>query len=130
MVFKINDKSIHTNQNLAEVQAELAEYNLTITKPENSNEIIFHGKLLIREINQEVVVHLYFDKEENIITSMVLHSFPIDFNKIQLFLEQQYQVPNDESRDHYAKWVFKDGEVTHQIVDRFGDEEMIYIRFS
>lgn len=130
MQLLLNDKRIKSGQNFSEIKSLLKEYRMDATIPEDYPEIIFHGKLLLEEIDHEVVIHIYFDKEKEELQSMVLHPSPMNFEKMQLFLENQFQKPHIVSGEKEVSWKFEDGEIMHKITKRFGEEEMVYLKFD
>lgn len=130
MQFLLNDKKIYTGQTFTEIENLLHEYGLNTTIPEESQVIILHGKLSLKEVNHDAVIHIYFGKEKEELQSMVMHPIPMNFEKIQRFLENHLGKPDIASGENNVIWKFADGEVIHQIVDRFGEEEMVYINFG
>lgn len=130
MQFLLNDKKIYTGQTFTEIENLLHEYGLNTTVPEEPQVIIFHGKISLKEVNHDAVIHIYFGKEKEELQSMVMHPIPMNFEKIQRFLENHLGKPDIASGENNVIWKFSDGEVIHQIVDRFGEEEMVYINFG
>lgn len=130
MRFLLNDKMIETGQTFDEVKILMKDYGFQKNISEYSSEIIFHGNCQWEMLHHEVVVHMYFDKDTKKIRNIVIHPFPMNFNKMQAFLEEQFGKPDIISSEKIVKWTFEDGEVIHSIRDRFGDEEMIYLVFE
>lgn len=129
MRFLLNDTIISTGQTLPEIKNLLHEYGFKLSIPENYPNSILHGKLLLKKINHRIVIHIYFSKCNGKLESIVIHPFPMNFEKIQRFLEEQFKSPSHIVSGQNAAWEFEDGEVIHQIIDRFGDEEMVYLKF-
>lgn len=129
MQFLLNDLLIQSGQSLDDVKNILKEYEFKETVPEHSEEIIFHGKTILRSIEHEIAIHMYFSKDTFELQSMVIHPFPLNFNKIQTYLEKQFGKVNHILEKTSAEWIFEGGKVIHQILDRWGEEEMIFIEF-
>lgn len=130
MRFVLNDKVIETGQTFDEVKLLMKDYGFKKNISEYSPEIIFHGNCQLETLQHSVVVHMYFDNETKEIRSIIIHPFPMNYNRIQTFLEEQFGKPDIISSEKDVAWMFEDGEVLHAIRDRFGDEEMIDLEFG
>lgn len=117
---------IENGMTLMNVSKLLDSYGYATTSTEDV--IIYHGKLQLDDM-EKIVVHLYFEPTSKIIQSAVIHTFPINFNHVQNYLIGHYGEPTMKKSDYYFIWTFSDGEITHSIIDRFGDEEGIYFIF-
>lgn len=118
---------IKNGMSLVEVRELLDSYRFIVTNTDNV--IIYHGKLQLDDV-EKIVVHLYFEPATRIIQSAVVHTFPINFNHVQNYLIAHHGEPTMKKSDYEFVWTFLDGEITHSIIDRFGDEEGIYYWFN
>ncbi len=130
MQFCLNDKLIQTGQTLADIKMLLKEYEFQETIPEYGEEIIFHGETMLKSIEHKIVCHMYFDKVMAELTSMVIHPLPVEYDKIQSFLEEQFGKATNIISETNKAWHFTDGKVSHTIRDRFGEEEMVGVTFK
>lgn len=129
MRFLLNDQLIQSGQSLNNVKNLLKEYKFEETVPEYGEEIIFHGRALLKSIEHEIGIHMYFSKETFELQRMVIHPFPINFNRLQSYLENQFGKVCSVLAKTHAEWIFESGKVIHQMIDRWGPEEMIYVEF-
>lgn len=130
MQFSINCKVLHSGITLSEAKELFSSYEMKVSAPENYSKIILYGRLILDKIDHEVVVHMYFSKDCELLNSMVIHPFPINFDKLQTYLEQQIGIEGNVIDKTNVRWLFDDGEIQHSIIDRFGEEEMIYLSFE
>ncbi len=130
MKFLLNAIEIYTGQTYNEIKKLLEENQFNTSSPEYSSEIIFHGEMYLEKLNHKIVIHMYFGRDTEEIQSMIIHPFPIDFDLIQNYLEEQFGTPNEILGEKKVAWKVGNGQVVHQMIERFGDEEMVYVEFD
>lgn len=129
MRFLLDDKLILSGQSLDAVKDMFNEYDFKETVPEYGDEIIFHGKVKLRSVDCETVIHMYFSKDTYELQSMIIHPFPINFDKVQSYLEKQFGKAASTIKNTMAEWIIENGKMIHKIEDRWGEEEVVYIDF-
>ena len=119
--------TITKNTTLYETKKLFDPYGFKVTKKEHT--IVYYGRLPIGAASN-IVVHMYFELETEIISSALIHIYPIKFEQTQKYLISHYGEPTMKKSDYEYIWTLPDGKIEHIIKDRFGDEEGIYFSFN
>lgn len=117
---------LQTTLSLPAAQNHLSPHGFHLTP--TAAHLIYHGELQ-PEFAKTAVAHLYFSPKTQLLQSAVVHIFPLDFERTQRYLEALYGRPEMRPSQCDAIWHFTDGKLEHRVMDRFGEEEGIYLSF-
>lgn len=114
------------NMLLEDLQKLFGQYDFSIRE---QNEVIIYCGECSFDKKTKAIVHLYLNKETNVLESGNIDLFPINFDHIQTSLLKKYGKPTIKNESEYS-WEFNDGKVGHRLSDRFGEMEGIYFSFK
>ena len=127
MKINLNQSILESGQSLGDVQNIFNTFTLSVQ--EDYSQVILHGKMCLDDIGQNVVVHIYFNKETDMLENVVIHPFPMEYKKMQSYLEEQFGLPNCMAEQNKNEWAIDKEKIIHYIADRFGEEEIIIFNF-
>ena len=61
--------------------------------------------------------------------NVVIHPFPMEYRKMQSYLEEQFGLPNCIAEQNKNEWEINKEKIIHCIADIFGEEEIIIFDF-